>query len=426
MVESSTEPPEAVHPHMPSGAAEWIRAGFFFMLGAALLGALAYSVLMTGGWVAGIAGPFVAGLVLAMMLDPVVDRLERRGRLPRAGAVAVVFLGVILTVLVIGALLVPVLIDRVGNLTQNGPGYVRQAHDAINVYLASHDALGPIKLPHSIDEIAGKYAASAEQWVQQGASRAASFLMNSATQALNTFVTLLIAFYLVLDIDRLRARLLYLMRPAWREPVARGVEDVRSIFAGFLTKLLLLCALYGVCMTGLYLALSIFQSGMLPYAVLMGVAGLLLYAVPYVGATSMALGSFALGWAASGSAVFGLVACVAALVLNGIFDNVVYPRLVGGGVGLHPVVAVFALVLGGSVLGIAGMILAVPTAASVQTLLYHMFPHLTSPTPHEFLLRWGVLPQDAVPVAETPEGPISAAETDVPRVILPPAAPPDN
>jgi predicted PurR-regulated permease PerM len=248
--------------------------------------------------------------------------------------------------------------------------------------------------------------------------------MSSVSQAVNTLVTLLIAFYLVMDLDRLRARLLYLMRPAWREPVARGVEDVRSIFAGFLTKLLLLCALYGACMAVLFLILSIFQPGMLAYAVLMGVAGLLLYAVPYVGATSMAVGSFALGWAASGTVIFGVVCGVAALVLNAVFDNVVYPRLVGGGVGLHPVVAVFALILGGSVFGLPGMILAVPTAASIQTLLYRMFPRLTSPTPREFLLRWGVLPQDAAPVAETPEGPVSAAEQDVPRILLPPPDPP--
>jgi predicted PurR-regulated permease PerM len=388
------------------------------MLGGVLLAALAFAVLQVGGWIVAIVGPFVAALVLALLLDPIVDRLQQRG-LPRAGAVAVTFLGVIVAVLTVSALLVPFLVDRIGNLYENGPAYVRQAGERINAYLAQNKHIGPIQLPRSVDEIAGKYAASAEKWVQQGAGRLTTLLMNSVSQMLNTFVTLLIAFYLLMDLDRLRARLMYLLRPAWREPVAHGVEDIRHIFAGFLAKLILLCALYGSCMALLYLILSLFQAGMLGYAVLMGVAGLLLYAVPYVGASSMALGSFGIGWAASGSPLFGLIACVASLALNGIFDNVVYPRLVGGGVGLHPVVAVFALILGGSVFGLPGMILAVPTAASIQTLLYHMFPHLTAPTPREFLLRWGVTPQDAAPVAETPQGPVAAAESEVPRVILP-------
>jgi hypothetical protein len=66
----------------------------------------------------------------------------------------------------------------------------------------------------------------------------------------------------------------------------------------------------------------------------------LLYAVPYVGALVTALITFLVGFAAGGAA-FGGIAAGSVVVLNQVFDNVVTPRVVGGGVGLHPVAAVF-------------------------------------------------------------------------------------
>jgi predicted PurR-regulated permease PerM len=408
----------------PASSAVWLRAGFFFLLGGILAAVVAYAVYRTGAAVMSVIQPFVAGLVLALLLDPGVDRLQKRG-MSRAGAVGVVFLLVIVLLVGVSALLIPLLIDRISDLYQNGPEYVRQASERINEFLKNNPRIGPVTLPASVEDMSARVGTAAQEFVKQGAGRATTFLVNSVSQALNTFVTLLIAFYLVMDLDRLRARLLYLLRPEWRQPIARGFEDVRGIFAGFLSKLLLLCALYGFCTALLFAGLGIVHPQMLHYAPMMGVAGLLLYAVPYVGATSMAAGGFILGWMASGSPVFGVIALVATLVLNGVFDNVVYPRLVGGGVGLHPVIAVFALILGGSVFGLVGMVLAVPMAASIQTLLFRMFPRLTTPTPPDFLLAEGIRPADAAPAAETPDGPVSGAEKDAPRIILPPAdAPP--
>ncbi|HVK05188.1 MAG TPA: AI-2E family transporter, partial [Armatimonadaceae bacterium] len=413
-----------VLPVGPGGsAAEWLRAGFFFVLGGVLLLALAAFAWQVVRAVAGIAAPFVVGVVLALLLDPVVDRLQRQRGIPRAGAVALVFAVVLLVVALLAALIVPLLIDRIGYFTQHGPEYVRLLTGAINEYLRTHDRIGPIALPRSVDALAAQYSGAAEKYVRDSAGGALAWLTTQAGQALNTFVALLIAFYLMVDFDRLRARLLYLLPARARTPMARSVHDVRVIFAGFLGKLFLLCVLYGASLMTILLLLSLFHPALRQYALVLGFAGLLLYAVPYVGATSLVVGSFVLGWAAGGSPGFGAVCGGAALALNLLFDNVVYPRVVGGGVGLHPVLAIFALVLGGSVFGLPGMILAVPTAASIQRLLYLAFPKLTAPTPESFLRHTGVTPDEAAPVAEMPQGPVSSAEADLPRVETGPPLP---
>ncbi len=77
--------------------------------------------------------------------------------------------------------------------------------------------------------------------------------------------------------------------------------------------------------------------------------------------------------------------------------------MVGGGVGLHPVMSLFALVLGGTLFSIPGMLLSVPVAASIQVILFRLYPKLTTPTPAPFLRAQGV-PPDKRESAKVREG----------------------
>ena len=99
---------------------EWFRAGFFAALGAALLGLLALAVWHVSDATLAIATPFVVGLMLALLLDPLADRLERRG-LRRMGAVGIVF-GIFLLLLVgFFSIVVPALIDQAGTTQGQRP-----------------------------------------------------------------------------------------------------------------------------------------------------------------------------------------------------------------------------------------------------------------------------------------------------------------
>ena len=132
---------------------------------------------------------------------------------------------------------------------------------------------------------------------------------------------------------------------------------------------------------------------MAQYALLVGVAAGVLYAIPYLGALTTAVVTFLIATAAGGIG-FGGWAVAATFGLNQIFDNFVTPRVVGGGVGLNPVFALFALTLGGELFGFWGLLFAVPLAASIQVILFRFFPILTEPTPDAFLRAQGVRPKD--------------------------------
>ncbi|MCW3060107.1 MAG: putative permease [Capsulimonas sp.] len=365
-----------------------IRLGFYTALGVAVLYVLALFVQHLSKAVLAVATPFVVGTALALLMDPIVDRLERRG-ISRIGAVAIVF-GIFLFFTVsVSYLTIPLLIDQAGQLAQNAPKSIADMHDAVNKYLKDNPKIGPIKLPTTIDTPLSQLSAKMVTVLQNSAGGVAGFLLGSVATILQIVVTLIVTFYMLVDIDRLRARFFFLLPENRRATVGEVATDIGDVFTGYLRGLLIVCAMYGAATTALLYAMSFAHGEIAKYALLVGAAAGVLYAVPYIGALSTALVTFIVAFAAGGFQ-FGCWGIAFTLLLNQIFDNVVTPRVVGGGVGLHPVASLFALTLGGELFGLWGLLLSVPVAASVQVVLLRLFPKLSEPTPAPFLRAQGV------------------------------------
>lgn len=372
----------------------YVQAGFYFSLGILLLAVLAMVAQRFAEATLAVITPFAVGLVLAMLLDPIADKLMKRG-LSRMGAAGIVFGIFLLLIIGIGWLSIPALIGEAGALAQNGPGYVSGLQESINHFLATHHKIGPIKLPANVSQITSQLSGRASGFLQQASGSVVTFLIGSATVVIQSVLTLIIAFYFLVDIDRLRARTFYLAPQNWRTMMSQIGSDVGGVFSDYLRGLLIVCALYGVTTIAMLYGLSLFHHSMAQYALLVGAAAGVLYAVPYLGALSTALVTFIVAFTAAtgdhqSGLVFGGIAVAVTLAVNQIFDNVVTPRVVGGGVGLHPVMALFALVIGAELFGIWGMLLSVPIAGSIQAILFRLFPRLTQPTPAPFLSVQGV------------------------------------
>lgn len=369
-------------------ARAWLRAGFFSASGVVLLALLALVMWRLGVATLDVISPFVVATVLALLLDPLADRLERRG-LSRMVAVSIIF-GVFLLLLVgLGFLIVPSLVAQASQLTQDGPQYIERFKGAANDFLTHHRSIGGYTPPQNFDALFAQLSDRASNVVRGSAGQVAGFLVGSISAVLEGVVTLIVTFYLMLDIDRLRARLFYLLPERARGPLGDIAGDIGGVFSDYLRGLLIVCAAYSVLMTVMLYGLGFVQPEMRRYALLVGASAGLLYAVPYVGAFVTALATFLIAFAAGGAGFAG-IAVALVLVINQIFDNVVTPRVIGGGVGLHPVMAVFALVLGGALFGLWGLLLSVPVAASIQVVLFRLFPKLTTPTPPTFLQAHGV------------------------------------
>ena len=388
-------------------AADYVKIGFLTMLGALLLVILAFVTFHVGQAALDIISPFVLATVFALLLDPIVDKLERR--MSRFFAVLVVFMTFVSILLAAALYGIPALMDQIGAFVKNAPTYIANLKNVVNDFLKAHPRMFGIALPKNFNTLYDEVTARSSGVLNFSSGKLTSLVTGAVTFLLEAIITLILTFYLLMDIDRLRARIIYLAPQQYRTSLNQYATDIGDVFSSYLRGMMIVSALYGVATMFVLFCLSYLHRELAGYALLVGVVGGLLYVVPYVGPLATAVITFLVAFSAGGAG-FGFASIIATLILNQVFDGFVTPRVVGGGVGLHPVAAVFALTLGGALFGLWGLLLSVPVAASIQVILFRLFPKLTTPTPRAFLRAQGIRAEESqspkVMEGDKPEMPV--------------------
>ncbi len=251
----------------------------------------------------------------------------------------------------------------------------------VDKWLSGHRKIGPIALPANTAGLTEQYSDQVSDALKMSASNIAGLLLSSASKLIYVILIPIITFYLLLDLDRLRGRAIFLLPDRIREPFRRSASDVGQVFGSYVRGMLTVSLMYGVTAVGVF-----FLCGLGPYAILLGVAAGILYTIPFVGPLVTSLLAAIVSLATGHDVGHTVWVLVAALVQNQVFDNVIVPRVIGHSVGLHPLVTLTSLFLGGEMFGIWGMLLSVPVAASIQVVLFRLFPKLSAPTPLSTLM----------------------------------------
>ncbi len=325
----------------------------------------------------GVVTPFATGIVLAYLLDPIVRKLARLG-ISRVWASIVILVVFVIVLAVIFVFLAPILGGQLVGFIENLPSYVTRLQalvvDQGNQLLDKYggpwrDTFG-LGNPISSEQIQKSVGDLVAQGAQVMVGAARSLVSGGAALVgVATFlvITPVVAFYMLLDWDRMLATIDSWVPLDDREGFRQIVREIHCSLAGFFRGQLLVCLSLGLwCGIGLSLI-------GLNFGFLIGVVGGLLSFIPYVGSLVMLVA--ALGVAiVQGWPNWGLFLEALAIVGSGQFleGNVLGPRLVGGSVGLHPVWVMFALVAFGALFGFTGLLIAVPVAAVIGVLARHL------------------------------------------------------
>jgi len=305
--------------------------------------------------------PFILGIALAYLLDPVADSLERGG-MNRFWATITIVLMTVLVIALVALIVVPVLVSQLSGFLERLPDYVAQ-------FQALSERFFRTRLGQYFDT--RDTEAGVNQVVAEGASWITSLLASvwAGGQALIGVVSLVVvtpvvAFYLLYDWDRMVARFDTLIPRDYVETLRRLAREIDAAMAGFVRGQSAVCLILGI-----FYAASLTAVG-LNFGFLIGaVAGLISF-IPFVGSivgfvlsVGVALVQFWPDW------IWILV--VAGIFAAGQFleGNLLQPRLVGSSIGVHPVWLMFALFAFGSLFGFVGVLLAVPVTAALGVLV---------------------------------------------------------
>jgi predicted PurR-regulated permease PerM len=377
---------------------DWLRAGFFAALGAGLLALLALAAWHLVGSAIAVMTPFLIGLALALMLEPLKDWLHARLHIPRLLAVCLVFTALLVLIAVVVYYGIPAVITQATSLMTNGPGFVERIREGVNTFLAHHRHIATYSLPKNFNALTSKIGVQLGQLLQNSSGSIAGYLLGSMQALLDILVGLIVTFYLLLDLERLRARAFYIIPASWRGTMDQICSAVGHVFSGYLRGVLTVAVLFAISTTAIIYGMSLAHRPLAGYALLIGVVAGIISVIPYLGALTTGLLLFLVAFPLGGLG-FGVLGLALIAAQEQVYDNIITPRIVGGRVGLHPLLALFSIFLFGHMFGFWGLLLGSPIAGSIQAVLYQFFPHLQHATPAPFLRVQGVHP-DKRDVAE--------------------------
>lgn len=306
--------------------------------------------------------PLFIGLAIAYLLHPAVDWLTQKLR--RRGLA--ILLTYLLAACFLGGLICGFVILILGALPQGSPreittqifAYFESAYQAADAYLS--DFL-PDGMPSPIAAGLEQLSESLER--RFSVEAAVTFLSGLGNAMLHFFIGLVASVYLLKDRDffymlweRLLSVLLTQRAHGLLNENLSEINQVLSTFVkGAMIDSLIIAFLSSVVLTALQV----------DYAVIIGLLDGVLNIIPYFGPFFGMLPAFAVAAVTAGP-LHGMFAVFGLFMVQQIDANYIYPKVVGGSTGLHPLFVLLSVSLFGSFFGIGGMLLAVPIAGIVQ------------------------------------------------------------
>jgi predicted PurR-regulated permease PerM len=345
--------------------------------------------------------PFVLAWLIAVILEPVVRKLRLRG-MSRPFAVTSITLAFFIVVGMFLVLAVPRVNAQIGEFQgsiQSLTSRLAEENANDNFFVRWNPAVrampaGPVGWIDGVFEdasptlerfgIPGNRREFVAQYVEPRRDELAGIVQNffngflgiiggAASQLLLLVFVPLFVFMILLDLERFRARWTSWVPPSIRSETVSIIADIGDVFKKYLRGVLTVVALYMLVMSVVFSLLG------MPYSILLALIAGALYLIPLLGPLMSGVTIFAVtgfsgatgNWFIGPTSpwVFAAVLVAIFFVVSTVFDQLLYPNLVGKAVDLHPLVSMFVVFSGGALFGLPGMLIAFPLAGSIKVVL---------------------------------------------------------
>jgi predicted PurR-regulated permease PerM len=323
----------------------WARVAAAFLLVAAVAGLM---------WaLRGIILILLASLVLAIGLQPAIRWFERRG-FQRGWGLAAILVGGLLLFGGMAVVLVPFIASQLGDLVERLPEFVDRAREAPGILGSLVDYLG-------IDGmVTGGETSGGESGIDP--LQVASDLAGTVFSLLTVLV---VTPYFALEYPSLKIWAVRLLRPKHREDFLSVMAESTDLIANYIVGNLVISVIAGVfTFAGLWLLDIRFALALAAWVALTDV-------IPAVGAT---IGAAGVAVVVAFQGTDKLIAAMILLFVYQMLENyVIAPRVMNRAVDLSPATVIVALLIGGSLAGLVGALLALPVAAMIKVVAFQLF-----------------------------------------------------
>ncbi len=319
--------------------------------------------------------PVAIAVVLAYLLKPVVDYVERRGKLPRTLSVILVFIALILAIAAIPVIVVPNIVGWITRLNLD----VQQLTDDVVGFLSQPVTV--LTFTFNPQDLVGDVRGTLQDLFQPFATQTVTLLVGVASSVVWVVAIFVISFYLIRDAGRLRAYLDRMAPPGYAEELRRLREEINLVWKAFFRGQVVLALVVGLAVWITMTLVGLPQAGLV--GLLAGVLeviptfGPIIATIPALlialirGSTYLPLSNF---W-------FAVLVLGIYLIIQQLESAYLVPRIMGRRLQLHPVVVFVGVLIGGMLAGVLGIFLAAPVIGTARVLLAYVYAKLVDQDP---------------------------------------------
>jgi predicted PurR-regulated permease PerM len=318
-------------------------------------------------------------MAVAFLLTPLVNLLEKYN-VPRVLATLLVFIVVLGAILGLGYGLVFTLIQQTQTFSNTIISVASSLPETLQSFVTFLEKQGGIPAAN-IDAAISQIQTQATALAQSLAGNALNFVFILTSALINIFLIIVLSFYLTIDGKRIRDSLIGLAPRNWLKNVLLFEDALNRVVGNYIRGQLTLAVI-----VGFLTSVACVTTGLGNYALICGVLAFLFETIPMVGPALASITPILLSLLLPPGAfprTFEVVAWF--VVIQMLESNVLGPRIVGHAVGLHPVAAIMALLVGAKLFGVFGALIATPIVAAMWVVVASIYRSARGETADQIL-----------------------------------------
>lgn len=312
--------------------------------------------------------PIIIATILAFILNPLVNYISSLHLWPtkmlisRSVAVLITFLVTALLLLIMGTFVLLPFIHEFDKFIIDLPDLIAQIQD-ITVKVQQRASL--LELPAHINTIIEQTIASAASFSADLAKRILQAAFGFASSIVELVVVPVLTYYFLKDWRILKEKIIAMFTVESRITVRKIIEEMAMVISGYIRGQVLISIVIGLLVfSGMFLL-------RVDYPLVLGLLAACTETIPIVGPIIGSVPAIMLAYLHSPELAFKVVLFY--IVIHQVENQIVVPNIMGHTIDLHPVIIIISLLIGGQLLGIIGMLLAVPAAALLRVLIRQLW-----------------------------------------------------
>lgn len=305
----------------------------------------------------------ILSLMLAYLFNPIINYLEKRN-IKRIWGVLLVYLGIVGIIFILAFLVIPKSSKEIKRFMVDMPNYIEKASSIIdliyNEYYSTIGELPPIF--EGVQQIVMENIVALESIVVNGLKTFIGGIINIFSKVVSLVLTPIVTLYLLVDKNYFKEKIINLIPLKYRNDFMELFKDIDYSLSKFVRGRIIMAIYVGVTTSIMLLILRI------DFAIAIGFITGFADVIPYIGPF---LGFLpAVFFAFISSPIKALWISIIFIIIQWTENNILAPKVIGSTTGMHPMVILLSIIIGGGVFGVFGMILSVPSVA-IFIILYN-------------------------------------------------------